>query len=231
MAKAYKRHDLLTFGGRLAFYREKAGFTQVKFAKELKVSRQLLASWERNIRNSYRPYLSEICKLLDVQENLLLNGVPLEDQNLADTLGLSHNALEQLKYAYSHRNISMLDAQYDTGFAGTVEGEGGSNSLLIKTVNLLLSTNCGVDILRSIGCFCFADFENAYPVSDEVDSSYESLDGFSGLEPVSSLRFSLPDTPGGCTVSADLLRFALLKDIEQQLSVLRENAKDYERLV
>ena len=230
MTKKNKGYDMSSVGGRLKFFREKAKLTQLELGKEVHASRQLVAQWERNERDSYIGCIDDICKTLQIDAGILLYGVSNENQTVYEQLGLSNDSIEFLKKVNANKDVPFTDAIYNADFVGMVDGEGNSNSLIIKTLNLILSTNCGYDMLQAIGNFCFGDFDKGFPVFDNETpvNKIAPVDSFGDPIPAESIRFNVNGIREGCNISMDLMKFALIKAIENYVSQLRENAKGVE---
>lgn len=240
MSKTVKRHEMSSFGGRLAFYREKAKLTQQDLAKELHTSRQLVLAWEKNERQSYAPYLKEICALLNVDESLLLNGVSRENQVAANELGLTEESIKFLKdlkacdyyYPFTETDSDELSATsvgdgigfdgyaraYDANGNGFFELrdylradiEGGYPDEMFSIINLLLSTSTGKQILAMMYKFVSIDFSESYS------------DG----ERVHFLRYNVNNEKKKETeIPTRLMKYALLQAISSKLEDLRT---DYE---
>ena len=99
--------------------------------------------------------------------------------------------------------------------------------LILKTLNLILSTNCGSDLLQAIGNFCFGDFDKGFPVFDDETpvKTIAPVDSFGDFIPADSIKFDVNGIREGCKISLDLLKFALLKAVENYISVLRDIAE------
>ena len=215
MAKKRERHDLSTFGGRLSFFRERAGYTQVRLAEELHTTRQLVAAWERNDRNSYQPYLKEISAILNVEENVLLNGVPLKDQTVADELGLNSDSIDFLKLLASSKDGSPVPVGWSDGWTKEEETLFTSPDLedgqgveavypdeILEITNTLLGSVLGRQLLALCYKFVKTDFSlGVVRVPDEdfkevvsvcSEAEFTSLkNGKKILVPFSVLRFGL----------------------------------------
>lgn len=240
MSKTVKRHEMSSFGGRLAFYRKKAKLTQHAFAEQLHTTRQLVAAWEKNERQSYTPYLKEICSLLNVDENLLLNGVSKENQVAASELGLTEESIKFLKglkacdyyYPFTETDSDELNATsigdgfvfdgyrraYDAKEGGFYELrdylrtdiEGGYPDEMFSIINLLLSTSTGWQILAMMYKFVSINFSESY------------VDG----ERVHFLRYNVNNAQKKETeIPTSLMKYALLQAISSKLEDLRT---DYE---
>lgn len=219
--------DQLTIGQRVSVYRNEKKLTQDELAKKLLVSQKLVNAWENNDRPIQPQYIDNICKVLNITSSELLRGKQAENETVIEALGLTDESIEYLKYINKNRDISLLDSQYNIEFVGTFPVEGSSNLLIINTLNLILSTNCGRELLKAIGNYCYSDFENGYPIFNGK-TSYNSIapvDSSGDPIPANSIRFNVLGVREGCNIPLDVMRFALLRAIENHIDALRENAK------
>ena len=205
--------------------------SQEEFAKRIGYSREQVAKWETGKQTLMPEQLNTIASFFGITIDKLVTDIDSENRSFAQITGLSDNSIEFLKHINKNRDISFLDSQYDTDFAGTVSGEGSSNLLVINTLNLILSTNCGQELLQSIGNYCYSEFEKGYPIfNDETPyNSIAPVDSSGDPIPADSIRFNVKGIREGCNITLDVMRFALLRAIENNIDDLRENAKgDFE---
>lgn len=228
MANKNKRHDMSTFGGRLAFYREKAGLTQQGLAEEIFSTRQLVNAWEKNKRFSYTEYLDKICTALNVDESLLLNGVSKENQIAASELGLSEASIEFLKSLKGDYYVPFVDTDSDEVDATGIDGsylrdwnnrderlhilvEGGYPDELLRVINLLLASTDGKMILAMIAKFISINFNDAY-VNGERCIEIEYNVNSEGRKKT--------------TVDTSIMKYAILQAISSKLEDLRVEAEE-----
>lgn len=241
MANENKRHDMSTFGGRLAFFREKAGFTQQELAQEIFSTRQLVNAWERNKRFSYAEYLDKICHVLNVDESLLVNGVSEKNQVAATELGLSESSIEFLKglkscdyyYPFTETDSDELSATsigdsftfdgyrraYDDKREGFFEVhdylrtdiEGGYPDEMLHVINLLLSSNNGKQILAMIAKFVSIDFNESFVNGERVFDLSYNVNSSTRKE---------------TEIPTSLMKYAILQAISSKLEELRIEDED-----
>lgn len=186
-----------TVGKRLAYYRKRKKMSQQQLAKALLVSRSLVGQWETDKRTC--ECLPDVCRILEVDEGKILNDVSTPNQTLHADLGLSDEAIEFLK----RMNSNKAEA---------------SNHLILKTMNLMLSTEYGQDILQAIGRFCFIDFHNGIPIDKNQDQ-------ISNPVLVNILRFNANTFQESIDISTSLLSYAMLKAVEDNVFMLRSIAE------
>lgn len=201
--------------------------SQEQFAKKLGYSREQVAKWETGKQSLLPDQLNAIATFFGVSIDKLVTDTDSENRSIATTIGLSDDSIEFLKRINANRDVSFLDSVYNTDFVGMVDGEGNSNMLILKTLNLILSTNCGSDLLQAIGNFCFGDFDKGFPVFDDETpvKTIAPVDSFGDFIPADSIKFDVNGIREGCKISLDLLKFALLKAVENYISVLRDIAE------
>lgn len=201
--------------------------SQRQFAKEIGYSREQLAKWETGVQPILPEQLNVIASFFDVSIDKLVTDTDSENRSIAAETGLSDDAIEYLKRINRNRDIPFTDAVYNADFGGMVDGDGASNLLILKTLNLILSTNSGDNLLSAIGNYCFADFSKGYPVFDDEtpNNRIAPVDSWGDAIPADSIRFNVSDAREGCSVSLDLLKFALLKAVENYIEMLRMNVK------
>ena len=201
--------------------------SQEQFAKKLGYSREQVAKWETGKQSLLPDQLNAIATFFGVSIDKLVTDTASENRSIASETGLTDDSIEYLKNINANRDVFFLDSVYDSDFVGMVDGEGNSNLLVLKTLNLILSTNCGCDLLQAIGNFCFGDFDNGFPIFDEEtpDNKIAPVDSSGHLIPADSIRFNVNGIREGCNISMDLMKFALMKAVENYISVLRDIAK------
>lgn len=201
--------------------------SQGEFAKRIGYSREQVAKWETGKQSLMPEQLEKIASFFGITIDKLVKDIDSENRPFAQLTGLSDNSIEFLKHINKNRDISFLDSQYDTDFFGMVSGEGSSNLLIINTLNLILSTNCGQELLQAIGNYCYSDFEKGYPIFDDEtpNNKIAPVDSVGDPIPADFVRFNVKGVREGCNISLDVMRFALLRAIENNIDDLRENAK------
>ena len=204
--------------------------SQEEFAKKIGYSREQVAKWETGKQPLMPEQLDIIASFFGITIDKLVTDTDSENRSFAAETGLSDDSIEFLKKVNANKDVPFTDAIYNADFVGMVDGEGNSNSLIIKTLNLILSTNCGYDMLQAIGNFCFGDFDKGFPFFDNETTvnRIAPVDSFGDPIPADSIRFNVNGIREGCNISLDLMKFALLKAVENYISVLRENAKGVE---
>ena len=228
MPKQRRRHDLLTFGGRLSFYRERAKYTQAQLAEEIHTTRQLVAAWERNDRNSYQPYLKKICALLNVEENVLLNGIPLKDQTVADELGLNSTSIDFLKLLTSSKDGSPVPVGWSDGWTQKEEilvtspdledGQGVEAVYpdeILETLNTLLGSVLGRQLLALCYKYVKTDFSSG--VVRVPDDDFKEV-----VSVCNEAEFSSLQNGKRIIVPFSVLRFGLGQEILRVLDEIRK---------
>ena len=218
MPKKRNSHNLQTFGGRLRYYRERKGLSQAEFARQIFVSRPLVAAWEKDERDSYTSHLEDICRALGVSEMTLITGFSEENQALSSEIGLSEISINVLRDLT--RN-SALHPHYKAGL-NIDESENGKPATeniitpqeTLEALNLLFETHNGWRLLSLIYRFCFSDFDHPTSNGQQVNAiEFQN-------------RSSIPE--GTTIINASLLRLATLKAIETELEDLRNNLIEME---
>lgn len=214
MGKCYNKSD--TIGKRITQYRKRKDMTADDLGKKLNVSRQLVDKWEHDQRDCL-PYIDQLCDVLAVDKNQLLFGISTKNIPVYADLGLSDCAIEELRRLNRFpkgKHTAIID--FDESCANTIQGVGYSPEENLHMINYLLSTVSGMKLLSLLYRYCFADFEKAYLHYDEPESDTE----------VNSLIFVNRSNPMGKTiVHTELLRYALLKGIENTIEELANNVK------
>ena len=212
-----------TVGERLTHYRKLKKMSKEAFSRAVHVSRPLVSAWENGSRKIQASDMQTICEVLGIDEGLLLSDVSIQNQTVAKDLGLAESSIEFLKNLNFNKDVGFLDPDFDEIHHGMVYDRdglrtGAINKLILQTLNLLLSTKCGADLLETIGNYCFSDFKKGFPVfGDEAESD---------PAPVDFIRYRVAVINEDCEISVSLLRFALLKNVEEILSTLRENVQE-----
>jgi len=88
-------------GKRVTSLREKRGLTQKELAKELVVSRQVVAKWENGLRDMKTQHTVRLADFFDVSCDYILRGVSSEHLEIYKTLGLKDESIEELNSAIS----------------------------------------------------------------------------------------------------------------------------------
>lgn len=209
-------------GKRLASYRKRKRMTQEELATKLNLSRSLVGQWETGKRDC--EYLSEVCRILDVDEGKILNDVSTPNQTLHYELGLSDDAIEFLKTVknndyyvpFTDTDDDELNgtsvyhwADSDTDTNDYVGIEGAYPDEILLAINTLLSSSNGQQLIAMIAKFISIDFGQSY-INNELcfDVEYNNEDAI-------RKKTRLPLT---------LMRYALLQAI---CSKLEEIKKDF----
>lgn len=162
-----------------------------------------------------------LAEYFGVSTDRILTGVEEKNRTVARDLGLTNDSIEYLKFINKYRDIPFTDAIFDEDYPGYVSGEGNSHLLIQKVVNLIFSTECGDNLLSAIGNFCFGNYDQGFPVfSDEINSPEDKT-----ATTIDSVRFNVSGIREGYNISLGVMRFALMKAIENEIYMLRENAQ------
>lgn len=216
MGKRDKSHDLTSFGGRLRFYRERLHLSQAELGEMIFTTRQNVSAWEKGERSNYAPYISALSKALGVDETTLITGLSEENQTIASDLGLCNAAIAELKRMkkFSEGEHSAI-IEVDEMFSGEVDTEGFSPEENLQMINLLLSTGQGLELLSLLYRYCYVDFSSSYMKNERGEE-----------KPIDELMFYNRNEPQGKTiVSTSLMRYSLLKGIENLLEEMADNMK------
>lgn len=153
--------------------------------------------------------IKEIADYFNVSTDKIYTGIEEKNRTIAADLGLSDEAIEQLKGLNSlekgKHNAKVL---IDESFFGGVESEGISPEESIIMINKLLTTNAGMNLLTLLYRYCCTDFSESYVDNEECTEITFKNDSH---------------VDGETIVTASLMRFALYKGIENVIDDLRSN--------
>ena len=138
-------------GSRIRKLREAGGETQADIARALGVKRETVNQWENGARGLKPEYTAGLADYFGVSCDYILRGLQAENAQAHQTLGLSEDAMKRLA---AHKE----DAHF------------------LKTVNRLLETEDGVQIIKTI-TYYLADGtrpENV-PYPQGVNDRYKAL--------------------------------------------------------
>ena len=224
MPRNNKCRDLSTFGGRLAYYRNKAGFTQETFADELNQPRSVISDWENNKKHSYTHLMDKICGLLGVDENKLLTNYTADNETITKTIGLPDDCIEYLKTLYTDNANRWLE---NNNLVKAMTINANENEMMLNTIKVLLSNETGHRLLRCIGVYCFGQMDKIYPQYDSPFVQPAALEDGT-VAKIDYLSFNVAGMMGQeqAYVNPDVVQYALLKDTEKQLEELRKDVQE-----
>ena len=83
-------------GARIKKLREKSGLSQAELAKDMKVTREVVAKWETGDRDIKTEHTARLAKHFDISCDELLTGVKHENRGFNDKTGLSDKSIDRL---------------------------------------------------------------------------------------------------------------------------------------
>lgn len=205
MGKKKKCHEMLSFGGRLRFYREETGLTQAELAKRIGTTRQTVAGWESNDRANYARFLDGICETLGIEKTALVTGVSKDHQTVASQLNLQDSAINFLMSLRGNRFVYFVDTDDDPNEAEQISDmfynrgdryipldiEGARADEMRAIINLLLSCPNGKMLLAMIFQYLTIDFESASIDGKQIYELEYKENGKTKVLPVSLMRYAL----------------------------------------
>lgn len=234
MARGSKRHSMSTFGGRLRFYRERAGLTQPMLAEKIHVSRQIIGQWENDERTSYKPYIADLSRVLGIDEQSLLIGTPIENQTVADELGLSNDVIMFLKAISKSEGDKPFPIRWFDGYAPEEEINGTSPinvagdykieavypSEILQLVNWLLSHTEGRELLSLLYRYLFTDERSCWLAVRSPDYQMEKT-----FYPSYEYDVILQDKTHQTLIEPELMVFAMKHAVDIKMNSIREEIK------
>lgn len=214
-------------GERIKKFRESRGLTQFQFAESLgkitgeSISRVRISTWESGERSLSIQHAVAVADFFGIDTHMLLTGEERANQTVSGELGLTDSSISYLTNINRNRDIPFDAMTVDSIFIGQVESEGGNNANVLDTLNLILSTNAGDNLLNLIGQYCFTDFQHGFVKDTENFDRY----GIPKKIPCTEISFKSGERES-VDISVELMRYSLLRGIEKVMDDLRENANN-----
>lgn len=206
MDDATRKNLAKEVGSRIQQAREENDLTQTDLGRKLLKHRSLIGHWETGERNNYtQTDLEEICKELKIDPVWLLTGIDPENLTVNDDLGLSNQAINQLKDWKKYeiplsQHAAVIDIKESSGEAQTPNF---APAEILPVINTLITSLNGQRLLSLIYRYLFTDF----------DSRSEKFEFENNCHGVS----------GKTQIDSSLLRFATLRAVENCMEDLRKD--------
>ena len=157
--------DLIKIGKFIADSRKKKGITQEELAEKLYITDRAVSKWERGLSLPDADKMLELCNILDINVNELLNG---EKINMKDyEKKLEENLIEMAKIK-EEKDKQLLALEYVIGFTASV-----TFLILIFIASYLEMETWLRILLIVVGCIIFAfGMGNALKI-EQVAGYYE----------------------------------------------------------
>ncbi|MCX8492378.1 MAG: helix-turn-helix transcriptional regulator [Cyclobacteriaceae bacterium] len=173
--------DIQTIGGKIAFYRIRAGFTQQEIADKLGVSRSLVGQIEKDLTKPNLEFLSGFVKLTEINYQSLLDNEPIQtipqmgDYKTVFTLEELRKEAERLAKG-SDKNVTQTLSAEERAKLSYFIGEGGRKEDPIKGSNRLakIASDFGNFIFFSLRGLRSNTRSNLQPVGRSIDRCKKS---------------------------------------------------------